>query len=129
MEFQEKFTIVFFIVNLYNEINKFQFGTIINGIKTLAKGMLSNYLREHTFLTFIKSICGDNLEFWRIDIREIYIQLGIISRLFPILVASIILQKFIVNSITIVKGVDTNENQSLLQIFTFCYENKGKLHV
>jgi len=46
--------------------------------------------------------------------------------LFPILVASIILQKFIVNSITIVKGVDTNENQSLLQIFTFCYENKGK---
>jgi len=39
--------------------------------------------------------------------------------LFPILVVSILLQNVIVNSITIVKGADTSENQSLLQVFTF----------
>jgi len=40
MEFQEKIAIVFFIVTLYNEFNKLQFGTVINGIKILVKGML-----------------------------------------------------------------------------------------
>jgi len=34
--------IVFFIVTLYNEFNKFQFGTVISGIKTLAKDMLKS---------------------------------------------------------------------------------------
>jgi len=57
---------------------------------------------------------------WNSDafIREIYLQLGTISRLLPILVTSIILQNVIVNSITIVKEVGANENQSLLQVFT-----------
>jgi len=52
-------------------------------------------------------------------IREIYLQLGTISRLFTILIASIVLQNVIINSITGIKGVDTNENQFLLQMFTF----------
>jgi len=60
------------------------------------------------------------------DIREIYLQLGTISRVLPILVASIILQNVIVNSITIVKEVDTNENQSLLEVFTFLLWKQGE---
>jgi len=44
-------------VTLYKEFNKFQFGTVINGIKTLAKCMLPNVSDEHIFLIFIKSIC------------------------------------------------------------------------
>jgi len=43
--------------------------------------------------------------------------LGKISRLLQILIASIIFKNVIVNSITIVKEVDTTENQSLLQVF------------
>jgi len=41
-------------------------------------------------------------------IREIYLQLGTISRLFPISDASIILQNVIINSITVFKRVDIN---------------------
>jgi len=41
------------------------------------------------------------------------------------LVASINLQNVIVNSITIVMEVDTNENQSLLQVFTFLLWKQG----
>jgi len=78
------------------------------------------------FSYFHKVSLRGNLEFWRIDIREICLQLGTISRLLPILVASIILQNVIVNSITIVKEVNTNENQSLLQVFTFLLWKQGE---
>jgi len=37
-------------VTLYKEFNKFQFGTVINGIKTLAKGMLPNVSDDIFFL-------------------------------------------------------------------------------
>jgi len=36
-------------VTLYNEFNKFQFGTVLNGITTLVKGMLRN-VSENTLL-------------------------------------------------------------------------------
>jgi len=41
---------VFFIVSLYDEFNKFQFGTVINGIKTLAKDVLPNVSENILFL-------------------------------------------------------------------------------
>jgi len=41
-------------------------------------------------------------------IREIYLQLRTISRLFPILDVSIVLQNVLINSITVVKRVDIN---------------------
>jgi len=50
MNFQEKFTIVSFIGTLYNEFNNFQFGTVINGIKILVKGMLPNVSENILFL-------------------------------------------------------------------------------
>jgi len=37
-------------VTLCNKFNKFQFGTVINGIKTLAKGMLPNVPENILFL-------------------------------------------------------------------------------
>ena len=74
-------------------------------------------MSQRTYFSYFHKVSlRSNLEFWRIDIREIYLQLGKISRLLQILIASIIFKNVIVNSITIVKEVDTTENQSLLQV-------------
>jgi len=75
-------------------------------------------MSQRTYFSYFHKV--SLVAIWNSDafIREIYLQLGTISRLLPILVTSIILQNVIVNSITIVKEVGANENQSLLQVFT-----------
>jgi len=40
--FKRRLPLLFFIGTLYNSFNKFQFGTINNGIKILVKGVLPN---------------------------------------------------------------------------------------
>jgi len=84
-------------------------------------------MSQRTYFSYFHKVSlHDNLEFWRIDIREIYLQLGTISRLFPILIASVLLQNVVFTSVTIVKKVGANENHFLLQVFTFVLWKQGK---
>jgi len=119
MHFQEKFTVVFFIVTLYSEFNNIRFGMVINGATFQPRVY---YPMLHTFLIFIKSIC---VAIWRsgaLILKRFIYNLGTLSRLFPFLVVLIVLQNIIVNSITVVKWVRSNPVTS---IYTFTMKTSG----